>query len=221
MLGAVVLTAVLGRVLLAVPAVGGFDLRLVAAAHRGLDGPAASWALGIDAAFGPLAAAVLAALAALVGALLRRSVWAGVRSGTLVAVPWGTVEGLKILVRRPRPEIESLPNQLLLPPGSFSFPSGHTAFAAAFCVAILLSRPAGWVRRVGIVLAVLVTATTAWSRVALGVHHPTDVLVSMLLTTVLGILLARLLDSTGPPPSHRRGDHRPRHRRASPTPPGS
>lgn len=221
MLLAVVLAAVLGFVLMAVPAVGELDLRLVTAANRGLEGAAASWALGIDAAFGALAAAVLACLAALVGALLGRSVWAGVRAGALVAAPWGIVEGLKLLVRRPRPEIEALAHQLLPPPDSFSYPSGHTAFAAAFCVAILLFLPTGWARRVGIALAVLIVATTAWSRVALGVHHPTDVLVSMLLTTVLGILLARLLDSTGPPPSHRRGDHRPRHRRASPTPPGS
>lgn len=195
---AMLMTVVLGHVIMAVPTVVGLDLRLVAAANRGLDGTAASLAKGVDAAFGPLMAALLAGLGTSLCALLRRSLWAGMRTGILVVVPWGMVELLKIVVRRPRPDGEILVLQLVPPPDTFGYPSGHTAVAAALCAAILLSSSAGWGRRVGVVLAVLVVTTTAWSRVALGLHHPTDVLVSTLLVPVLVMQLARLFDALRP-----------------------
>ncbi|GAA1491169.1 hypothetical protein GCM10009626_39150 [Brachybacterium sacelli] len=178
-----------------VPVVGEVDRRLVDAANGGLGGMAAALATGIDAVFGPLPAAALTALIALVTALLRRSALQGVRAGALVMIPWGLAEALKLVVRRPRPEAESLRQQLVPPPESFSYPSGHTAVAAAFCLAILLSLPAGPGRRFGAVLTVLIVAITAWSRVALGLHHPSDVLASALLVPVTGVLLARMIDA--------------------------
>ena len=72
----------------------------------------------------------------------------------------------------------------------FSFPSGHTIASFEAAVALLLCN-----KKLGIpamVLAVLI----AFSRLYLYVHYPTDVLASVVLGTVLGILgtfLARKL----------------------------
>jgi undecaprenyl-diphosphatase len=89
---------------------------------------------------------------------------------------------IKRSVRRPRPfqALAGLEN-LVVPPDTFSFPSGHTA--GAFLVAILISfyHPfwliplCSWAALVGI------------SRIFLCVHYPTDVLAG----ACLGILSAR------------------------------
>jgi undecaprenyl-diphosphatase len=60
-----------------------------------------------------------------------------------------------------------------------SYPSGHTTQASAFWTSLLLVVLAGGVSRAGERLAVAGTAVivlaVAWSRVYLGVHHPSDV----------------------------------------------
>ncbi|MGO1228683.1 phosphatase PAP2 family protein [Brachybacterium sp. AOP42-C2-15] len=190
----VLIAVVLGWALRALPAVGAWDLSLVIAANRSLDESAARLAIGIDVGFGPVLAIALVALAALVSGVLRRSRWAAMRAALLVAVPWALVELIKLLVRRPRPDGELLLQHLVPEPLTFSYPSGHTACAAAFVTVIVLALPAGWPRRIALAPAVLLALVTAWSRVALGVHHPSDVLVSLLLVPVLCLLIARLLD---------------------------
>lgn len=188
----------LGGALRALPAVGAWEHSLVITANRALSESAARLAIGIDIAFGPVLAAALVALAALMSGLTLRSRWAGIRAALLVAVPWAMVELIKLLVRRPRPDGELLLHPLVPEPLTFSFPSGHTACAAAFCTVLMLALPAGRARRLALVPAVLLVLATAWSRVALGVHHPSDVLVSMLLVPVLCLLFARLLDLLHP-----------------------
>jgi undecaprenyl-diphosphatase len=76
-------------------------------------------------------------------------------------------------------------------PGSYSFPSGHSA--AAFAGALLLAReyPAGARGFFG--LASLV----AFSRIYLGVHYPGDVLSGSLLGMVLAKIYWRLLHKVG------------------------
>jgi undecaprenyl-diphosphatase len=68
-------------------------------------------------------------------------------------------------------------------PGSASFPSGHaaTAFAAAVAVGVLFPR----LRRPLLLLAALI----AVSRVYLGVHFATDVLVGSLLGAAIGLAM--------------------------------
>ncbi|WP_082393072.1 bifunctional phosphatase PAP2/diacylglycerol kinase family protein [Nocardia arizonensis] len=80
---------------------------------------------------------------------------------------------LKSLVARRRPAAELLPVQrrLVNVPTSSSFPSGHSAAAAAFATAVALESP-----RTGLVVAPL-AATVAYSRVHTGVHWATDVAV--------------------------------------------
>lgn len=78
---------------------------------------------------------------------------------------------LKPLFGRRRPPVDPLlPQALRRMPWTSSFPSGHSASAAAFAVGAALERP-----RALIVLAPLATAV-AYSRVYLGVHYRSDVL---------------------------------------------
>ena len=78
---------------------------------------------------------------------------------------------LKPLVPRRRPAADLLPayRSLAEPPTSSSFPSGHSASAAAFAVAVGLESP-----RTALVVAPL-AAVVAYSRVHVGVHWTTDV----------------------------------------------
>ena len=83
---------------------------------------------------------------------------------------------LKNIVARPRPfaEIEAL-IPLIAKPTDFSFPSGHTT--ASFAVALVMLRMLP--KKIGIP-AVVLAALVAFSRLYLGVHYPTDVLVAFL-----------------------------------------
>jgi undecaprenyl-diphosphatase len=82
--------------------------------------------------------------------------------------------GLKLLVHRERPSVLRLTD-----PSGYSFPSGHTAAAAACWAAIALvvtrkwSRPA---RRAAVVVVLVITLSVATTRVLLGVHWLTDVI---------------------------------------------
>lgn len=80
--------------------------------------------------------------------------------------PWVDVEGLSILIGKPH---------------DFSFPSGHASSSFAAAVVIYKMLPA----RCG-VPAVILAAAVALSRLYVGVHYPTDVL----LGTISGIIIA-------------------------------
>lgn len=91
---------------------------------------------------------------------------------------------LKNLIGRPRPCTLFPEMELLIPrPGSYSFPSGHSAssFAAA---AVLLK-----CRRAFGIPAILLAALIAFSRLFLFVHYPTDVLAGAALGAILGLLV--------------------------------
>jgi undecaprenyl-diphosphatase len=86
--------------------------------------------------------------------------------------------GLKMIVDRERPDVP----HLVMPSGS-SFPSGHSAAAAAawFALALVVSRT--WSRRgraVAAAVAAIVTVAVAASRALLGVHWLTDVVAGMM-----------------------------------------
>jgi undecaprenyl-diphosphatase len=98
---------------------------------------------------------------------------------------------LKWVVRRPRPGLDAVPlvRQLKIQPGTSSFPSGHSASAAAFATGALLESPA---RAVPVVAA---AAGVAYGRVHTGVHYPGDVLAGV----ALGVGCALLVRRSWPP----------------------
>ena len=188
------LAAVLaGRLVPAVPALAALDDHLLGAlAVHGGTVPAAL-ALALDAALSPAPAAAITLVLAAAVALARRRPAAGLRILALVALPWAGAKLVKLLVGRPRPEADPLAALLVPMPGSSSFPSGHTAVAAALGVALLLAVPAGRARALLAAPVAVLALATAWSRVALGVHRPTDVLASLVLVPALALLLDGML----------------------------
>jgi undecaprenyl-diphosphatase len=82
-----------------------------------------------------------------------------------------TSKALKHAIDRPRPYLTHHGIELgVAPLDRFSFPSGHTLHAVALTAVAVAHFPAvGWV-------LVPFTLLVAWSRVALGVHYPSDVL---------------------------------------------
>lgn len=98
------------------------------------------------------------------------------------------VQALKRLVARPRPcDAAGRPLALVELPDPFSFPSGHAAAAVAVAAAVAIVHP--WTAVLGAPLAALV----AWSRVALRVHHLSDVLAGVLLGLAAAAATAAML----------------------------
>lgn len=91
-------------------------------------------------------------------------------------------QGLKGIVSRDRPFTTYPDIEKLSSGGDSSFPSGHTleAFAMAAAIARLFSR------KRAIMPVYAWAALVAYSRMALGVHYPSDVLAGILIGTFLG-----------------------------------
>lgn len=101
------------------------------------------------------------------------------RLALLYGMQSGVVYGLKFLVKRERPlfflemasKLSKGPGEILDP----SFPSAHSVFA--FMMATLLS---AWFPRYRIIFFVL-AGFIGWTRIYLGLHYPTDVIVGSIL----------------------------------------
>jgi len=102
--------------------------------------------------------------------------------------------GLKFLVKRERPLfLLEMASKLAAGPGEIldpSFPSGHAAYA--FMMATLLSV---WLPKYRVIFLIL-AGFIGWTRIYLGLHYPTDVIVGGL----LGYAITRLLQHYFPLP---------------------
>jgi membrane-associated phospholipid phosphatase len=77
-------------------------------------------------------------------------------------------------------------------PAYNSFPSGHTATAFGFAAVIAIAAPT-WA-----VVAIPLAGVVAWSSIAIGAHHPSDVTVSILLSFVVGWAVWRIAETRFP-----------------------
>jgi len=110
----------------------------------------------------------------------------------LTMVPLGMLAntGFKLLVERPRPELEAAVGS-----HGFSYPSGHAVAITLFCGYLVVQTfrftPRWRWRIAALVGALAVVAVVAFSRVYLGVHHASDVAAAVLLGSAwLGMCLS-------------------------------
>ena len=125
----------------------------------------------------------------------RRLKWAAERGlGNIALASLLTNQVGKRLAPRLRPAIESVPlaRRVFRLPTSNSFPSGHSASAAAFAMGVSTQAPAA-----GIVVQAL-AGLVAFSRIATGAHYPSDVAVGWAIGSAVSTLGARVQPSAPP-----------------------
>ncbi|UUN30224.1 bifunctional phosphatase PAP2/diacylglycerol kinase family protein [Streptomyces sp. FIT100] len=136
------------------------------------------------------------------GARARRAAVRGVASLALASATINTVG--KRSVRRARPLLDAVPlmRQLRHQPFTTSFPSGHSASAAAFAAGVAMESR-GW----GAAVAPL-AAAVALSRVYTGVHYPGDVLAGAALGVGAALAVRGLVPTRDqlPPPGRPHAD---------------
>ena len=109
----------------------------------------------------------------------------GLQIGAGILLSTATTFAIKKLFQRPRP-YDSHPDRLhpLAHEHSYSFPSGHTSVAFATATSLSLQFQKWYIT----VPAFLWAATVGYSRMYLGVHYPSDVLIGI----VVGMTTAYL-----------------------------
>lgn len=98
---------------------------------------------------------------------------AGISNGLSFATTIGATYALKNTVKRPRPYVTYPDLRNMSEEDSWSFPSGHSSGAFSMATALTLSYPKWYIA----VPAYAWAGTVAYSRMHLGVHYPSDVLV--------------------------------------------
>lgn len=133
--------------------------------------------------------------------LLARRRFEAVLLGASLITATLVVWGMKAVVGRARPALWEAQWYW----GS-SFPSGHTLSTAAFsaAAALCLARNCPRAGRVAMALAVVWTILVAVSRLILGVHWPSDVLVAMCLGFFIPLMISVANDLRAPMPGARR-----------------
>ena len=117
---------------------------------------------------------VVAAILILGGLVL--ALWRGVAKAlgfmVVAGVGWLLIAAVKLIVAEPRPAMPFLDVHT----SDLSYPSGHVTFVMALTVAIGAVLAGSKWRWPLVVIFSALTLVTAWSRLYLGVHYPTDVI---------------------------------------------
>ncbi|MGW2325916.1 phosphatase PAP2 family protein [Streptomyces sp. NPDC001700] len=126
-----------------------------------------------------------AVLATVGGRTARRAALRGI--GSLAAASLASNMVVKWTVERRRPMVDTVPlvRRLRRQPWTSSFPSGHSASAAAFATGVAIESS-----RYGTLVAPLAAAVAA-SRVYVGVHYPSDVVAGIALGAGAAALTCR------------------------------
>jgi membrane-associated phospholipid phosphatase len=102
--------------------------------------------------------------------MLKSAIYIGVSIGVGGVI----TQAMKYSFNRPRPITQSYPNFIAYEPETtLSFPSGHVSLAFSTATALCLKYPKWYV----IVPSALWASSVGYSRMNLGVHYPSDVLV--------------------------------------------
>lgn len=143
----------------------------------------------------------IAVTALVAGAML--VAWRSWREPLMVIIPLileaSTFIVVTFIVGRPRPDVPRLEES----PVDSSFPSGHTAAAAAYCaIAIVVwwRFRNGWIRAIAIVLVVAIPLIVGLSRTYSGMHYVTDVVAGVALGLVSVLAVWLLLRDRGEAP---------------------
>ena len=104
-----------------------------------------------------------------------------------VALASGAAHLLKQGLNFPRPVTLGLGTQWLAHGAAAGFPSSHASVAMAFAVSASLA-PLAWPARALVATAALLIG---WSRIALGLHFPSDVLAAWCLGTLCALAVQR------------------------------
>ncbi len=100
--------------------------------------------------------------------------------------------GLKKIIQRPRPYTTGIPGLVTLEKEKgLSMPSGHTTSTFALCVSLCASNPGKWELMVP---ALLYASLIGYSRMYVGVHYPSDVLVGALVGTATALVTQKLFN---------------------------
>ncbi len=121
----------------------------------------------------PMIAASAAVVAVLV--IRRRSPLVVAYLGIVVVAAVGN-RVLKEIITRPRPDVRPHPSSV----SRYSFPSGHAANTIALWMALLLITRGRRRRQALVVAGAVVVGLVGFSRLAIGVHYPSDILAGWL-----------------------------------------
>ena len=168
------------------------DAGLLRVANEHHTGDWGAFADAVYVALDPIPAVALALVLAGAVWAVSRSLRVGLAFGGLIAAMWIPVEIVKVIVDRPRPAIDLLAHPFSPAQVDGSYPSGHTAFAAALVIALwLLMRDTRW-RWLVLAGGLILVGVIGEAVVADGLHYPTDVLASIVWAIAMAPL-ARLL----------------------------